>query len=57
MFICRSSGDWLACVMHRHGFASRPTSLSADDGLILHDVYVTAAERCVHLATASPPRS
>ena len=41
-----SSGDWLAKVMHKHGFASIPTSQSSDDGLILYNAYITAAVRC-----------
>lgn len=46
MFTGDSSGDWLARVMYRYGFSSIPTSLSADDGLVLKDAYVTAAARC-----------
>lgn len=46
MFTGDSSGDWLAKVMHEHGFASIPTSQSRDDGLILNDAYITAAVRC-----------
>jgi uracil-DNA glycosylase family 4 len=32
--------------MHRHGFASIPTSQSIDDGLKLKDAYIAAAVRC-----------
>ena len=46
MFTGDSSGDWVTKVMHKHGFASIPTSLSKDDGLILYDAYITAAIRC-----------
>jgi uracil-DNA glycosylase len=40
------SGDFLMTAMHRHGFASIPTSQSIDDGLTLSDAYIAAAVRC-----------
>ena len=46
MFTGDSSGDWLAKVMHKHGFASIPTSQTKNDGLVLNNVYITAAVRC-----------
>lgn len=46
MFTGDSSGDWVAKVMHKHGFASIPTSQKKDDGLILKNAYITAAVRC-----------
>jgi len=46
MFTGDSSGDWVTKVMHKHGFASIPTSLNKDDGLILYNAYITAAVRC-----------
>ena len=46
MFTGDSSGDWVAKVMHKHGFASIPTSQTKNDGLILKDAYITAAIRC-----------
>ena len=46
MFTGDSSGDWVAKVMHKHGFASIPTSQNRDDGLVLNNAYITAAVRC-----------
>lgn len=46
MFTGDSSGDWLTKIMHKNGFASIPTSLTLDDGLVLHNAYITAAVRC-----------
>lgn len=40
------SGDFLMTAMHKHGFASLPTSQSIDDGLTLTDAYIAAAVRC-----------
>jgi len=46
MFTGDSSGDWVTKIMYKHGFASIPTSLNKDDGLILYNAYITAAVRC-----------
>lgn len=46
MFTGDSSGDWLAKVMHKTGFANMPASKNKDDGLVLKDAYITAAVRC-----------
>jgi len=40
------SGDFLMAAMHANGFASQPTSRSADDGLKLQDAWIAAAVRC-----------
>jgi uracil-DNA glycosylase family 4 len=46
MFTGDSSGDWLAKVMHKTGFANIPTSQTSNDGLLLSNAYITAAVRC-----------
>lgn len=46
MFTGDSSGDWVTRVMYKYGFASIPTSLNKDDGLILYNAYITAVVRC-----------
>jgi uracil-DNA glycosylase family 4 len=40
------SGDFLYASMYRNGLANQPTSTARDDGLVLHNAYVTAAVRC-----------
>lgn len=46
IFTGDSSGDWLIMALHETGFANRPESISINDGLILKDVYLTAAVMC-----------
>jgi uracil-DNA glycosylase family 4 len=46
MFTGDSSGDWLAKIMYKHGFASIPTSQTSNDGLLLKNAFITAAVRC-----------
>jgi uracil-DNA glycosylase family 4 len=46
MFTGDASGDFLYPALHRAGFATQESALSADDGLELRDCIITAALRC-----------
>lgn len=41
-----ASGGFLYLALYRAGFANQPTAESRDDGLVLHDLYLTASARC-----------
>jgi len=41
-----ASGNFMYPVLHETGFASQPTATDRNDGLTLHDLYITAAVRC-----------
>ncbi len=49
------SGDFLFRALYETGFASQPESVSRDDGLTLHDAWVTAAVRCAPPANKPLP--
>jgi len=51
-----ASGNFMYPVLYETGFASQPTATGRDDGLVLTDVYITAAARCAPPANKPFPQ-
>lgn len=51
MFTGDSSGNWLFRALYKTGFASKPESLSAGDGMKMKNVFITSSLHC------APPKN
>jgi uracil-DNA glycosylase family 4 len=50
-----ASGKFMFPVLYETGFASKPNATDRDDGLMLKDLYITAAVRCAPPANKPTP--
>ena len=50
-----ASGNFMYPVLHETGFANQATATSKEDGLVLKDLYITAAARCAPPANKPLP--
>lgn len=56
VFTGDGSGYFMYPVLYQAGFASQPTGTHINDGLKLHDAYITAAVRCAPPANKPTPQ-